>query len=75
VEIAAWNRVYSVEMAMRRPATSSAAKVNHRRKKSVLERIVDIGKRIPPEELARHPEDGAANLEHYLYGSPKQDVT
>jgi hypothetical protein len=37
-----------------------------------LDWILALGKTIPAEEQARHPEDGAANLEHYLYGSPKQ---
>jgi hypothetical protein len=34
--------------------------------------LADIGRRIPDEELARHPRDGARNLEHYLYGAPKR---
>jgi hypothetical protein len=29
--------------------------------------------KIPPEELDRFPTDMAANLDHYLYGAPKQD--
>jgi hypothetical protein len=40
---------------------------------SIWVKIIERGKRIPPEELARHPKDGAANLDHYLYGVPKQD--
>ena len=35
--------------------------------------LADIGLRIPDEELARHPRDGARNLEHYLYGAPKRN--
>ena len=35
--------------------------------------LADIGRAIPDEELARHPRDGARNLEHYLYGAPKRD--
>lgn len=35
--------------------------------------IVRLGERIPPEELANFPKDGARNLDHYLYGSPKVD--
>ena len=29
--------------------------------------------RIPPEELDRFPTDMAANIDHYLYGSPRRD--
>ena len=53
-----------------KPRTARAKK---KRELTLAERIIEIGKRIPPEELARHPRDGARNLEHYLYGSPKQD--
>jgi hypothetical protein len=38
----------------------------------LLEWIVELGKQIPPEEQARHPVDGSEQLDHYLYGSPKQ---
>jgi len=37
-----------------------------------LDWIIALGKTIPVEEQANHPADGAENLEHYLYGSPKQ---
>ena len=40
---------------------------------SIWERIEELGKSIPPEELANFPTDGARNLDHYLYGAPKQD--
>jgi hypothetical protein len=40
---------------------------------TLAERIVEIGKRIPPEELEKIPTDLARNHEHYLYGAPKQD--
>jgi hypothetical protein len=26
----------------------------------------------PPEELAKLPPDGAAEIDHYLYGTPKR---
>ena len=35
------------------------------------EKVVEMGMRIPDEELARLPTDGSINLEHYLYGAPK----
>jgi hypothetical protein len=44
-----------------------------RGEKSVWDWIVEVGKEIPPEELAKHPPDGATNLHHYLHGHPKQD--
>ena len=39
---------------------------------SVWEKIVELGKEIPPQELARWPKDGSLNTDHYLDGSPKQ---
>jgi hypothetical protein len=35
------------------------------------QRVVQMGKLIPQEELDRLPADFAKNLDHYLYGSPK----
>jgi len=35
--------------------------------------VVELRKTIPPEELAHFPADGATNLDHYLYGAPKQE--
>lgn len=35
--------------------------------------IVALGESIPPEELEIWPRDGARNLDHYLYGAPKDD--
>lgn len=39
---------------------------------TVWDKIFERGKRIPPEELARHPTDGARNLHHHLHSAPKQ---
>ena len=36
------------------------------------ELIAEITKDIPASEWAKLPRDGAANLDHYLYGHPKQ---
>lgn len=33
--------------------------------------IADLGKQIPPEELAALPTDASQHTEHYLYGHPK----
>ncbi len=37
------------------------------------EEIVAIGEAIPPEVRATIPRDSARNIDHYLYGDPKQD--
>ena len=62
-------------MVIRKP--SAPKRVTARRKSKAdepfWEKIAERGKRIPPEELANVPTDGARNLHHYLYGSPKQD--
>ena len=61
-------------MVIRKPTPSK--RVTARRKpaqKPFWEKIAERGRRIPPEELANVPTDGARNLHHYLYGSPKQD--
>jgi len=34
---------------------------------------VEIGEAVPPGEWARVPTDGARNLDHYLYGAPRDD--
>ncbi len=36
------------------------------------EDLAAIGFSIPDTELAKHPDDGAKNLKHYLYGHPKK---
>jgi antitoxin component of MazEF toxin-antitoxin module len=37
----------------------------------IWERIMALTADAPPEELAKLPADGAAQLDHYLYGAPK----
>ena len=37
------------------------------------ERIAALTADAPPEELAKVPTDGAAQIDHYLYGHPKRD--
>lgn len=34
--------------------------------------IADLGSQIPGIDLRRFPTDGAANHDHYLYGTPRQ---
>jgi hypothetical protein len=43
------------------------------KKLNIWEQIVELGKRIPDDEIARMPRDGAKNFDHYLDGSPKQN--
>jgi predicted DNA-binding antitoxin AbrB/MazE fold protein len=37
----------------------------------IWERILALTADAPPGELAKVPRDGAAQLDHYLYGAPK----
>jgi len=36
------------------------------------ERIAALTADVPPEELDKLPIDGSAQIDHYLYGSPKR---
>jgi len=36
------------------------------------ERIIGLTADAPPEELDKPPTDGAAQHDHYLYGTPKR---
>jgi hypothetical protein len=38
----------------------------------IWERIAALAADAPPEELAKPPVDGAAQIDHYLYGAPKR---
>jgi len=40
--------------------------------KPIWEVAAEIRRSIPPEEWAKLPKDGAEQLDHYLYGSPKR---
>lgn len=67
--------LYTVRtMAIRKPAAPK--RVTRRKPKpepTIWEKIEARGKRMPLEDLAQFPTDGARNFDHYLYGSPKQD--
>ncbi len=41
-------------------------------RKPVWQQLVEIGDCLPEAERARLPVDSSENLEHYLYGLPKQ---
>jgi bifunctional DNA-binding transcriptional regulator/antitoxin component of YhaV-PrlF toxin-antitoxin module len=38
----------------------------------IWERIAARAAETPPEEVAKLPADGAAQIDHYLYGHPKR---
>ena len=38
----------------------------------IWERIAALAADAPPEEVAKLPADGAARIDHYLYGHPKR---
>ncbi len=40
--------------------------------KPFWERIAALAANAPPQELDKVPADGAAQLDHYLYGQPKR---
>ena len=42
------------------------------KRKSLLEKIQERVSKLSDETLERLPVDGAENLDHYLYGSPKK---
>jgi bifunctional DNA-binding transcriptional regulator/antitoxin component of YhaV-PrlF toxin-antitoxin module len=46
--------------------------VLERRRLPLWERIAARAAAIPPEELDKLPPDGAAQIDHYLYGHPKR---
>jgi Arc/MetJ-type ribon-helix-helix transcriptional regulator len=39
---------------------------------SILDMVDELRKQVPPEEFSKLPTDGAKQLDHYLYGSPKR---
>jgi Arc/MetJ-type ribon-helix-helix transcriptional regulator len=40
--------------------------------KPIWEVVDELRKSVPPEEFSKLPRDGAEQLDHYLYGSPKR---
>ncbi len=39
----------------------------------IWEEVLEIGASIPPEEWDKVPTDLSKNLDHYLYGAPKEE--
>jgi Arc/MetJ-type ribon-helix-helix transcriptional regulator len=44
-------------------------------RKPLWERVEEMRKSVPAEEWAKVPADGAAQLDHYLYGAPKRPTS
>ena len=42
------------------------------KKRTLLEKLAVISSRVPDEVWEKVPADGAENVNHYLYGSPKR---
>ncbi len=42
------------------------------KKQTLLEKLAVISSRVPDEIWEKLPVDGAENIDHYLYGSPKK---
>lgn len=39
----------------------------------IWEKLRERAKNVPDEEWEKFPQDGAAELDHYLYGTPKRN--
>lgn len=42
-------------------------------RKPIWERIVERAKEVPDEVWEKLPKDGAAEVDHYIYGTPKRN--
>jgi hypothetical protein len=45
-----------------------------RPRRHIAEIIAENMKDVPPEVMAKMPEDGASQHDHYIYGWPKREV-
>jgi Arc/MetJ-type ribon-helix-helix transcriptional regulator len=43
--------------------------------KPIWEVVEELRKNVPPEEFSKLPRDGAEQLDHYIYGSPKRPAS
>jgi hypothetical protein len=55
-----------------KPARKPKRKPKPAPEKSLGEKLLELAREIPDEEWAKLPRDGAANHDHYIYGTPKQ---
>jgi hypothetical protein len=51
---------------------ANAAPQSHEAPKPIWRQICDAFANVPEDELALLPEDGAAQVDHYVYGLPKR---
>jgi predicted component of type VI protein secretion system len=42
--------------------------------KTILEMVDELRQRVPAEEWAKLPKDGAKQLDHYIYKTPKRPI-
>jgi hypothetical protein len=62
-------------MVTKRPTRAPLAAKRARKAKPLKplgQILANLGKKIPADEMAKMPRDGAANHDHYIYGTPKQ---
>ena len=67
--------VYCGAMVTKKPTGKAHTTKRLRRAKPLKplgQILADLGKKIPADEMAKMPTDGAANHDHYIYGIPKQ---
>jgi len=58
-----------------RQDTAAAPSENSAKRKPLWERAAELRQSIPEEEWAKLPVDGAEQLDHYIYGSPKRPTS
>lgn len=66
-------RVSAPKPAAAKRASRTKASRKPKRELTIWDEIVEMGQRIPSEELDRIPTDGAVNHDHYIYGWPKRE--
>jgi hypothetical protein len=64
----------SLEEWIRKLAEPAPAGNEARARKPIWEAIAERMKRVPPEDLAALPKDGASQIDHYVYGVPKRTL-
>ena len=59
----------------RQVAVAAAPADESSKRKPLWERAAELRKSIPEEEWTKLPVDGAEQLDHYIYGSPKRPTS
>lgn len=44
-------------------------------RKPIWDRLIELSEGVPDEEWAKLPDDGAAQVDHYLHGAPKRPTS